>query len=128
MNKKLKILLIEDCDKDAELAMRNLKGHDVTHAKTLKGGVAALENGKFDVVLLDLHMVNGKKETILYEVNFKRGAAATVILTGDISPRTREHMMYVGADHFMVKGKDDKNQEDMDYVMAVAIEHRQGRK
>lgn len=125
---KLKILLIEDCVKDAELALRNLKAHVVTHVATLRAGIAALEGGRFDCILLDLHLVNGKKETVLYEVNFKRGDAATVILTGDISPRTREHMLYVGADHFMVKGRDDKSPEDVNYVLAVALEHRKGKK
>lgn len=125
--RNLKILMIEDNQDDAELAMRHLKRHSVTHVKSLKDGIAALENGKFDCVLLDLHMVNGRKDTILYEVNMKRGNAATVILTGDDHPRTREHMMYIGADHFMVKGKDDKSADDMNYVLAVAIEHRKGR-
>lgn len=127
MSKKLKILLIEDCDKDAELALRNLGKFEVTHVSSLKTGIAKLESEAFDCVLLDLHMVNGKKETIFYEVKMKCGKAAIVVLTGDLSPRTRDHLLYVGANAFMVKGKDDKTREDMEWCIFRALEHREGK-
>lgn len=124
---KLKILLIEDCAKDAELAMNMLKQFDVTHAKTLKDGKFAMETGKWDIVLLDLNMTNGRKDTILGEVNSLRGSAATVILTGDANPAIRQAMITLGADGFMVKKVDDKVKTEINYVLYGAIEHRKAK-
>jgi DNA-binding NarL/FixJ family response regulator len=124
---KLKILLIEDCDNDAALAMNMLKQFDVTHAKTLLAGKAAMSTGKWDIVLLDLNMINGRKDTILGEVNAVRGNAATVILTGDSNPATRDAMIAIGADGFMVKKVDDKQKTDINYVLYSAIERRKGK-
>lgn len=124
MAKTLNILLIEDNANDAELARANLKKFTVSCVDSLKAGLAALETAKFDCVLLDLNLFNGKKETVLHEVNAKRGQAATVILTGDGNPRMRDTMLHLGADGFMVKGVDDASREDMEWVIFRALEHR----
>lgn len=126
MAKKLNILVIDDCAKDQELVGLKLKRFNLTFASTLKAGLTALENGQFDVVLLDLGLINGKRDTVLQDVKEKRGAAATVVLTGDIRPATRDIMLGLGADGFMVKGRDDATAEDMEWVIFRALEHREG--
>lgn len=126
MSKKLHILIIEDSHEDAILAERNLKRHITKVVRTKQDGLLALGTGDFDVVLLDLNLVNGLRNTILGEVNEVRGRAATVVLTGDINPATRDAMLALGADGFMVKGVDDKTREDVEFVLYRALEHRQG--
>lgn len=126
MSKKLKILVIEDNHNDAILVERNLRRHSTTIVTTKKDGLLALGTGDFDVVLLDLNLVNGHRNTILGEINQCRGGAATVVLTGDINPATRDAMLALGADGFMVKGVDDKTQEDVEFVIYRALEHREG--
>lgn len=127
---KLHILLIEDCDMDAELAMKNLKQFIVTHAKTMKEGLRKLAMGEWDVVLLDLSLTNGdkSKDKLLARIRDARGKAATVVLTGDHNPQTRDLLLGLGVDGFMRKGVDDREPTDINYVLYQAIEHRQGAK
>lgn len=126
MKKKLHILLIEDEQNDADLLMPKLKWHVAKHVPTLKSGLLALGTGNWDVVLLDLKLPNGHKETVLWDVNKCRGNAATVVITGDCNPAMRDAMLALGADGFLRKGIDDKTAVEIEYVLAVAIEHRKG--
>lgn len=126
MSKKLHILIIEDSHEDAILTERNLKRHVTKIVRTKRDGLLALGTGDWDVVLLDLNLTNGLKQTILGEINECRGKAATVILTGDINPATRDAMLALGADGFMVKGIDDQSRDDVEFVLYRALEHRQG--
>lgn len=125
---KLNILMIEDCPHDAELALNNLKLFTVTVVNTLTAGLDTLKKGKFDLVFLDLKLTNGTKEESFGKVKKVRGDAATVILTGDTNPATRDLLLNLGADGFMRKGIDDKGPIEMNYVIAVALEHRKGKK
>jgi CheY-like chemotaxis protein len=58
--RKLRILLAEDNAINQKLAVRLLEkqGHSVTVANDGKEAVAAVENGEFDVVLMDVQMPN----------------------------------------------------------------------
>lgn len=126
MSKKLKVLLVEDCAKDAELATNNLRIFELAVVHTLPDGIAALDKGAFDCVLLDLNLKNGRKPAaILSDVDKHRGKAATVIVTGDCNPAMRQAMLTLGADGFMQKNVDDKTPEDVAFVIYRAIERRQ---
>lgn len=126
MSKKLKVLLVEDCAKDAELATNNLRVFELTVVHTLPDGLAALDKGAFDCVLLDLNLKNGRKPAdILIQVDKHRGKAATVIVTGDCNPAMRLAMLTIGADGFMQKGSDDKTPEDVAYIIYRAFERRE---
>lgn len=123
----LKILLVEDEPNDAELAMRNLKAFAETKwVKNQEDGLAALRAGEFDCVLLDLNLPNGKKESVLHKINEVRGAAATVIATGDGDPSLRHALMRLGADGFMWKGVDDRTSKEIEFVVNLALLHRRG--
>lgn len=123
---KLHILLIEDDQNDAELLLPKVKRHAVKHVATMKSGLLALGTGRWDVVMLDLKLPNGHKETVLWDINKCRGDAATVIITGDCNPAMRDAMLSLGADGFLRKGIDDKTIVEIEYVLAVALEHRKG--
>lgn len=125
--KKLNILVIEDNPTDVLLIRSKLSRFALTSATTLRAGKLAMSNFGFDCILLDLNLVNGRKETVLSEVNALRGGAATVIVTGDSNPAMRDAMLILGADGFMVKGKDDATREDMEWVIFRALEHREGK-
>jgi CheY-like chemotaxis protein len=58
--RKLRILLAEDNAINQKLAVRLLEkqGHSVTVANDGREAVAAVENGEFDVVLMDVQMPN----------------------------------------------------------------------
>lgn len=128
MAKKLNILVIEDNKRDQELLTHRLEGKfALTFASTLKEGLLAMANFQYDCVLLDLGLMNGRKDRVIHDVSDACGAAAIVILTGDINPSTRDHMLRCGADGFMVKGVDDKTKEDIEFVIFRALEHKEGK-
>jgi len=118
---KLKVLVIEDCDRDAELLRRKLEDRfDLEFVNTRKAGLDALQTNAYSVVIIDLTLTNGLKDKILDEVKELCGEAVTIILTGDTDPRTRDHMRHKKADNFVVKGKED-SQEDLEAIIFSAI-------
>lgn len=124
MGNKLNVLIIEDDRLCAELLSNKLfQTCNVTYVQTLKAGLAALDAGKFDAVLLDLGLTNGMKDTVVDEVNAHRGEAAIVVVTGDINPQTRYAALLNKADAFVVKGQND-TQEDLEWTIRWAIDHR----
>lgn len=126
VKEQLKVLVIEDNPNCSELLEFLLKNEfDLTFTTTLKAGLAALDAGQFAAVILDLGLVNGHKNRVLDQVNEKRGAAATVVFTGDMNPATSDQMRNMGADQFAVKGRDDK---DLVKIVHMAIQYRQKRK
>jgi len=127
MAAKLKILVIEDDDKDAELLRRKLQERfDLMIVSTLKQGLAVLAAHQYAAVILDLSLVNGIKDKVLDEVKDVCGEAAVVVLTGDSNPRTRDHMRHRKADAFMVKGRED-SREDLVWVLYEAIKEKKRR-
>ena len=104
---KQRILIIEDDPRDAEINKHKLAGKfDVFIASSLKLGVLALERNNYDLVLLDLNLINGKRDEVIDKVKaaFK---GPIVVLTGDSNPRTKDLSLLKDVDGFAVKNIDD---------------------
>ncbi|WP_462279905.1 PAS domain-containing hybrid sensor histidine kinase/response regulator [Salinivirga cyanobacteriivorans] len=107
MNEKLKILIAEDLDSDAELAIRELKKefHDINTqvVDTEDGFKAALDKFEPDAVVSDYKMpsFNGLKALeITKELN---PFMTFVILTGSMNEDTAVECMKAGADDYVIK-------------------------
>lgn len=122
MSNRINILVIEDNSSDAELIRHRLKDRfDLVFASTLKEGLAALKN-RFDIVLLDLNLVNGKKDKVIGDVK-ERHSGPIVILTGDSNPRTKDKVLLEEVDGFAVKGMDD-TAADLAWIIHQAVHGR----
>ncbi|ALO17509.1 Autoinducer 2 sensor kinase/phosphatase LuxQ [Salinivirga cyanobacteriivorans] len=107
MNEKLKILIAEDLDSDAEFAIRELKKefHDINTqvVDTEVGFKAALDKFEPDAVVSDYRMpsFNGLKAL---EITKKvKPFMAFVILTGSMNEDTAVECMKAGADDYVIK-------------------------
>lgn len=88
-----RILLVEDSPDFADFvrAVLSLNGHTVTHATTLRGGVAtAQQSPPPELVLLDLTLPDGYGLDFLSQVTL---AAPVVVLTASIDAEMRQQLL-----------------------------------
>lgn len=106
---KKRVLIIENDPLCVVLIRAKLKDKfDLTFVTTLQAGLQQLNAEKWSTVVVDLSLPDSpNKDHTLREVRAHRGEAMVVVLTGDTDPRTRDHMLRLGADGYAVKGKDD---------------------
>lgn len=123
MIEKYKILLIEDCPKDTELAVLKLiTKFDVVTVDTLQAGLTQLESDvKFHCVILDLQLKNGLKESVYQDVRKKYKDGPIGVVTGDTDPRTRDYIMLQRPGFFAVKGQED-GEKDLVSMIHQAIQ------
>ena len=97
-----RILLIEDGLDFADFvsAVLSLNGHTVTHATTVRDGVAAAQQAlPPELVLLDLTLPDGTGLDFLSQVTL---AAPVVVLTASIDAETRQQLLAQGL-RFVIK-------------------------
>lgn len=109
--KPIAVLLIEDDSGDAALIKRYLSNktnvhYDVTHVDRLSKGLACLQNGGFDVVLLDL----GLPDSAAGFDSFERAHAHApyvpiIVLTGYDDDEFAIEAVEKGAQDYLVKGQ-----------------------
>jgi len=112
MNRKpIAVLLVEDNPDDATLIKRYLTDnsnvhYDVTHVDRLSSGLACLQKGGFDVVLLDLGLPDSARGFDGFE---KMHAQATdvpiIVLTGYNNDEFAIEAVEKGAQDYLVKGQ-----------------------
>jgi len=112
MNAKqaLAVLIVEDSLFDRRLLESMLLeyGNPVTLLKSsesLHGALDLLEQYDFDVVILDLNLVDSNGEATLIELNSKFPSIAVVINTGAYEERMGLESLSSGAQDFLVKEK-----------------------
>ncbi|WP_018127226.1 response regulator [Balneola vulgaris] len=119
VNKTVEILLVEDSDQDAELALRALKKNNISNKITrLRDGEEALDflfgRGEFEgrsvhniprVVLLDLKMpkVDGLEVLKAIRENEITEKLPVVMLTSSKEERDLVHSYELGANSYIVK-------------------------
>lgn len=103
----MRLLHVEDDSNDLEIVARTLKKRlqvgELVAAPTLAAARAALSNGAFDVLLLDLHLPDGEGFELLEQLRERGNAIATVVLTGDGEEAAVRGALKAGADEFLVK-------------------------
>ncbi len=109
-NKPIKVLLIEDNIGDYQIILRMLDKSEntkfeLTHVPRLNTGLKLLQNGIFDVILLDLGLPDcqGLKS---FQVTLKKHPSIPIIiLTGLANEETGINAIKYGAQDYLVKGE-----------------------
>ncbi|HEV8700439.1 MAG TPA: EAL domain-containing protein [Candidatus Polarisedimenticolia bacterium] len=109
-----RILLIEDNPADVRWVKEMLRdgngdgaGFVVTVAATLQAGTEQMSTEKFDAVLLDLTLPDGKGLECLGRVSAQASRVPILVLTGNKEDAEAKSAMRQGAQDFLVKGQCD---------------------
>jgi two-component system, OmpR family, KDP operon response regulator KdpE len=118
----LRVLLVED-DRDLRATLRDalqVEGHDVLTAASLSEGLALLEHGGIDFVLLDLGLPDGDGEALLASLRRHRNWPALVISARDATEH-KIRLLDAGADDYLTK---PFSVAELLARMRVALRHR----
>ena len=107
-----RVLLIEDSDSDADLIqvfLAQVRSADyiVEWADTLADGIARVEAGEFDVILLDLSLPDSFGMDTCKQAHAAAPHVPIIVLTGLDDEDAALGAIKVGAQDFLVKGKID---------------------
>ncbi len=107
---KLDILLVEDSPADIRLIRELLTDMETTtgnvhNADTLSGGLACLEQGQYDLVLLDLSLPDSQGLTTLDRLLDRFSDSTVVVLTGFEDKDAAFAAIKKGAQDYLPKGE-----------------------
>jgi diguanylate cyclase (GGDEF)-like protein len=107
----MKILLVEDNADDAEflrLSLARTNGSaNVTHTGVLADAVTALDNGSFDVVLLDLNLPDGRGAECVARIQEANSIVPIVVLSGQGDEDYAVEILNRGVQDYLVKWEGD---------------------
>ena len=105
--KSMKVLLVDDSliiRQRLKRMLADVKGVQVTgEAGDAQEAIDAILKQKPDVVLLDIHLLNGSGMDVLQSLKKATPAPAVIVLTNYPYPQYRQKCTEVGADFFFVK-------------------------
>lgn len=106
----ISVLLIEDNDVDARLtqdllAEWSVEEFKVTHAKTLSDGLAYIDKGRFDAILLDLSLPDAFGLPTVRQVHATNPSIPVVVLSGVSDQSLALQAVQQGAQDYLVKGQ-----------------------
>lgn len=106
-DKKLRVLLVEDCLLTAEQLTELVKSGDfdvsVSTATTEEAAIAAAVSQPAELVILDLNLKGGSGFKVLRALKELESPPAIVVMTNFALPRYRELALLMGADYFLDK-------------------------
>jgi diguanylate cyclase (GGDEF)-like protein len=106
-----KILLVEDNSDDAEFLRLSLARHnssaDVTHTSMISDAVAALDRERFDVVLLDLNLPDGRGVECVEKIQEADELVPIVVLSGHADEDFAVEILNRGVQDYLVKWEGD---------------------
>ena len=107
MDKKLKVLILEDIPSDAELAQRELKtvlkNHEIKVVDTEEGYSQALKTYRPDLIVSDYSLPTFNGMAALKIRNKEIPEIPFILLTGSINEETAVEIMKAGADDYVIK-------------------------
>jgi signal transduction histidine kinase len=108
----MKILLVEDNPGDARLVREALRevsetDFDLAHVDTLAAALAILARDRFDIVLLDLSLPDGRGLDLIRRMAASAPELPIVVLTGLNDEETALKALQTGAQDYLVKGQAD---------------------
>ncbi len=116
----LRILLAEDNPINAMLTRELLKrrGHSVSEVTSGEAALKAMEQGRFDLVLTDIHMpgmdgIEATQAIRTHEARYARSRTPIVALTADALETGRRACQDAGMDGFLTKPVDPTELDDM---------------
>jgi diguanylate cyclase (GGDEF)-like protein len=106
-----KILLVEDNSDDAEFLRLSLARHnssaEITHTSLISEAVAALDGGRFDVVLLDLNLPDGRGVECVEKIHEADDLVPIVVLSGHADEDFAVEILNRGVQDYLVKWEGD---------------------
>ena len=109
----LNVLLIEDCNEDAELIRQMLHCYEnkcsLTRAERLAHGLKLLEEETFDVVLLDLGLPDSIGVNAMAEINRAKRELPVIVFTGVEDDELAAKAISMGAQDYLLKGRIDSD-------------------
>jgi len=107
----MKILLVEDDAEDAEFLRLSLAQHNhsvsLTRASSLGEAVTALESERFDVVLLDLNLPDGRGAECVERIRAAEDLMPIVVLSGHGDEDFAVEILNRGVQDYLVKWEGD---------------------
>lgn len=112
MKKQIKVLLIEDNLDDVELIKilsSDIKDGTliITSVEYLADGIKILSEDIFDIILLDLYLLDSSGIKTLVELNSKSEEVPIIVLTGHDDVKLASEAVQLGAQDYLVKGQID---------------------
>lgn len=123
----VRVLLVEDNADDRELARMMLRKSsevvfEIDAVARLSDAVEKLSSSRFDAVLVDLSLPDSRNIDTLRELRDKAPDVALIALTGSDNMQTELAALAMGAQDYLIKGKDDER------ILLRAIRHAIERK
>ena len=107
----MKILLVEDDAEDAEFLRLSLAQHNhsvsLTRASSISDAVVALENDRFDVVLLDLNLPDARGAECVERIREAEDLMPIVVLSGHGDEDFAVEILNRGVQDYLVKWEGD---------------------
>jgi diguanylate cyclase (GGDEF)-like protein len=107
----IKILLVEDDPDDAKFLRLSLAQHndtvDIRHAGLISDAVAVLDNERFDVVLLDLNLPDGRGAECVEKIHKADELVPIVVLSGHDDEDFAIEILNRGVQDYLVKWEGD---------------------
>jgi diguanylate cyclase (GGDEF)-like protein len=107
----MKILLVEDDSDDAEFLRLSLAQHNdsvyVTRTGLIRDAVTVLDNERFDVVLLDLNLPDGRGVECVEKIQEADGLVPIVVLSGHDDEDYAVDILNRGVQDYLVKWEGD---------------------
>ena len=121
----IEVLLVEDNPGDARLVQESLadsgsERFHLTHVERLEDAVRRLENGSFDVVLLDLLLQDSQRLGTLMAIHDQAPRIPIVVFTGLEDDVVGLWALSEGAEDYVIKGK--VSGERLAWTLCEAIE------
>jgi len=106
-----KVLLVEDNSDDAEFLRLSLRKHtasvEITHTSLIGDAVALLEDERFDVVLLDLNLPDGRGVECVNRIHDADELVPIVVLSGHDDEDFAVDILNRGVQDYLVKWEGD---------------------
>lgn len=106
---EFKILLVDDCDQDADLLLRSLKrgirtSFSCSRVGTAQEAVSAVMDQSFDIIFLDLGLPDSEGLHVLSQLYSVCPHVPILIVTGDEDINLLKQALECGAQDYLVKG------------------------
>ncbi|MBI5211112.1 MAG: response regulator [Elusimicrobia bacterium] len=109
MARKIRVLIVEDCDEDAALELRELRKHgfepEHERVRTAQGLSAALAKGGWDVILSDYRMPGFSGMDALRMARAHSPAAPFILISGTVGEDLAVESLQAGAADYVLKDR-----------------------
>jgi len=107
---EIRVLVVEDNESDAELIRESLSGiddprYEIEQVAALSAGLELLARREFDVILLDLDLLDSRGQATFLKMHSEVPHIPIVVLTGHQDEARAVEAVQEGAQDYLVKGR-----------------------